>query len=276
MKAASAGLIAHLSGARSFSIEDRIEFTLASGTVETMSTRRAVATQPIIKRGPIRTKIGVEAAVMSVTMLVDTSSLIDAAPAISYALGGGLDGATLESRRYFLTDAGAEVGSLNSFAGRVSEVDCEGGKIQIACLSDLEILNQRLPRNLFAAGCIHALYDSGCAVSAAAFTVTGTIASGTTVSSITCNLTAQAAGYFDLGVIEFTTGALAGLRRSVKSHPSSGVLVPVPRLPAVPANGDQFTAKPGCDKLSATCETKFSNLLNYRGFEFIPVPEAAY
>jgi hypothetical protein len=46
-------------------------------------------------------------------------------------------------------------------------------------------------------------------------------------------------------------------------------------LPNSPSGGDNFTAFPGCDHTMATCAQKFSNLINFGGVPFVPVPETA-
>ena len=38
----------------------------------------------------------------------------------------------------------------------------------------------------------------------------------------------------------------------------------------VPAVGDSFVIRAGCDKQLATCKAKFGNVANYRGFPFMP------
>jgi hypothetical protein len=43
----------------------------------------------------------------------------------------------------------------------------------------------------------------------------------------------------------------------------------------MPNTGDTFTAYPGCDKTQNTCTSKFNNLVNFGGFPYVPVPEAA-
>ena len=41
------------------------------------------------------------------------------------------------------------------------------------------------------------------------------------------------------------------------------------------AVGDTFTALPGCDHTTGSCQTLFDNLARYGGFPHIPPPEAA-
>jgi len=47
-------------------------------------------------------------------------------------------------------------------------------------------------------------------------------------------------------------------------------------LPATPAAGDAFTVAFGCDHTRGTCQGRFNNLANFRGFPFVPPPQIAY
>jgi hypothetical protein len=55
----------------------------------------------------------------------------------------------------------------------------------------------------------------------------------------------------------------------------AGVLNLWQALPYAPAQGDEFTVYPGCDKSVFACRNKFNNFLNYGGFPFIPNEETA-
>ena len=54
---------------------------------------------------------------------------------------------------------------------------------------------------------------------------------------------------------------------------ASGTFTLLYPLPAPCANGDTFDAYPGCDKLEATCISKFNNKPNFGGYPFVPTPE---
>lgn len=83
-------------------------------------------------------------------------------------------------------------------------------------------------------------------------------------------------GFFNQGVIEFKTGLNTGLMRTIKHYDNAtGVVTVLPPLEHVPAADDTFDIYPGCNKLMATCSSKFTNSGNYRGMQFIPVPETA-
>jgi len=158
------------------------------------------------------------------------------------------------------------------FSGRVSQVKTDRLKIDMEVNSDNELLNMPMPRNMYQATCIHTLYDDGCTLNRATFAVSSEVTgSGSTKSVLTCGL-AQANGYFDLGWMEFTSGALLGEWRNVKSYTVGNLVLSRP-LPAVPVAGDDFVAYPGCDKLEATCVAKFNNKANIRFYPYVPRPE---
>jgi len=233
-------------------------------------------TDPLIKRGSIRSVIGVQVDSLDITLMVNSDVQVLGVPLTQFAKDGGFDGARVEVDRYFSRSwQSTACGSVNLFTGRVSELAVTGTEVQMSVKSDLELLNIKMPRNLYMAQCKHTLYDAGCGLSAAAFTVTGNTTLGSSRTSISCNL-AQPAGYFDLGTVKFTSGQNQGITRTVKAY-TTGVLKASFPLPYAPAAGDLFEAKPGCDKLYATCNSaKFDNASNFRGFEFIPSPELTY
>lgn len=230
---------------------------------------------PIVKRGTIRNVIGVEVDELSLSLLCNSDTMVGNLPLTQFARQGGFDGARLVVTRSFsASHASAACGSLHLFSGRVGPLTISGSEVAMTIKSDLELLDVMMPRNVYMAQCQHTLYDSGCNLSAAAFTVTGNTTSGSTASAVHSNL-AQADAYFSLGVMKFTAGQNNQVSRSVKLY-ANGVLTPVPPFQFAPATGDHFTVRPGCDKQQATCNAKFSNLLNFRGYPFIPTPEASY
>ncbi len=233
-------------------------------------------TDPIIKRGTIRSVIGVEVDTLDVQLLVNEDVEVQGVPLAQFAREGGFDGARMTLSRSFSAHPwSASCGSLSLFSGRVSDVSLTGSAVSLQVSSDLELLNVMMPRNIYQASCVHTLYDSGCGLVAANFTVTSAVAANSTRSIIYCNL-AQADGYFDLGTLAFTSGDSNGIRRTVKLY-TTGAIVPIPPLVVTPTPGDTFTIKPGCDKSMATCNSsKFSNLANFKGFPLIPVTEAGF
>lgn len=166
-------------------------------------------------------------------------------------------------------------GLMPMFAGRIVEVDVQDQVVTLNVNSPLELLDQQIPRNLFQPGCVNTLYDSACTANPVSFSNTVTVASGSTTTVLVSGAGGRATGYFDLGKIAFLTGVNAGASRSVRRWTNPGTVVITPPLPQAPGAGDAATLFAGCDKTSATCQAKFANLVNFRGFPAIPVPETA-
>jgi uncharacterized phage protein (TIGR02218 family) len=130
--------------------------------------------------------------------------------------------------------------------------------------------------------CDAQLGDPRCrfAVGQAGFSAAGMVVSISTPESITTSgLSGFAPGWFALGTIEWTSGALAGRKSFVTAHlkGSDGVrLILQPGEEAAPEAGDAFTIRAGCDKTFTTCKAKFANAVNFQGFPHLPGNDAAY
>lgn len=283
MKTAGAALIALLNS-QQFLVADLYTFTLADGTALYFTSADGslvyggntfVASGPLMTRGTTKIQVGIEVDTLDITILTNVSTLYGSVPAAQFAQQGGFDGARLKLERVFMGTWGdTSAGTLIMFVGRVAETTCTRAEVVLTINSDLELLNIPVPKNVYQAGCIHSLYDSGCGAVAATFTSTGNTTANSTAASVNCNL-AQANGYFNLGTVRYTSGVNAGVSRSVKTY-TSGVVITSLAFPAAPALGDLFTIKPGCDKLATTCTNTFSNFANFRGYPTIPVAETVY
>lgn len=88
---------------------------------------------------------------------------------------------------------------------------------------------------------------------------------------LTASALEQAAGFFDAGKLTWTTGANVGLSMEIRAHREGGVIVLQEAMPFPIAAEDQFTIYAGCLKRhDVDCTTKFDNIINFRGFPFIP------
>ena len=282
MKTASTALVTLLNGSTQFLMADLFTLTLPSGTVLrytnadvniTTGGNTYSARGPLIKRGKVRTVLGLEVDTLDLTVMADSTHTLDGVPFVAAALTGALDGATVLLQRAFLTawDA-APTGAVVLFSGRVSDVSGSRTEVRIIIKSDLELLNIKLPRNLYQASCLHTVYDANCAANKAALTVSGSVTGNNGTGQWMQSGLSNASSWFDQGVITFTSGANAGLKRTVKAFASGQFWFALP-LPNVPAVGDAFTVFPGCDKTKTTCAAKFNNIARFRGFPFVPVPE---
>ena len=129
---------------------------------------------------------------------------------------GAFDGAPVYRDRVFLTGpAGAVVGGVRMFQGRISTVDSVGRtQATVTVASDLVILDYDMPRNLFSPTCLHVLYDAGCGIIRGTFSLDGAVGAGS--NSNTINFSGARAGDAQ-GSLVFTSGANANVRATVKS-----------------------------------------------------------
>lgn len=116
--------------------------------------------------------------------------------------------------------------------------------------------------------CRHTLYDGSCTVDRSSFQQSGSV---TSVSDARREFTidvVEADGYFEFGEITFTDGDNQGLSFEIRSHESNVIYLET-RTP-FDIDTDSFTIVPGCNKTTDHCKNKFSNLVNFGGFHFIP------
>jgi uncharacterized phage protein (TIGR02218 family) len=125
---------------------------------------------------------------------------------------------------------------------------------------------------IFGRNCdVHAFGDSRCGLSEAAFTFSGSITGVNTPRKDFNTTVSQTTNYFKNGYLKFTSGLCSGLKMGVvKSYGTGGRITLWLPMPYQVAIGDTFNIVVGCDRLYKTCATKFNNLVNFRGFPFIP------
>jgi uncharacterized phage protein (TIGR02218 family) len=232
--------------------------------------------KPLFKREKISVSLGFEVDELSVTVIPnDTDTLVGTSWGVAIR-NGALDGAELLVEKAYLSVWPVIVGVLHGFEGGVSDIDACGAEYRMAVKSAMELLNIDMPRNLYQSTCLHTLYDSGCTLSRATFTLSSTVTGGGSYNGFTASGLGQPAGYFDQGVIGFTSGANNGIRRTVKSHGAGGVLMFSLPLLSTPQAGDTFTIYPGCRRTEQVCIDTFNNRAHFKGYPFIPAPETAH
>lgn len=294
MKAASAGLIALLATRKFFSA-DLYQFSLYNGpaaetTLYYTSGDRSInwngqnwlapPAGPAFDRKDNKAKCHWKVGIEVDTLVFDCipgPALIGGEPFLSAVRQGVFDGAEMTLYRAFMPTYGnTSNGTVVMFAGRIAEIDASRSLATFSVNSHLELFNQQMPRNLYQASCVNTLFDASCGLSASAYAVSGTVAAGSTQSVMNATLS-QASGYFNLGKVVFTSGANLGFARTVQAYTkgSPGTVSFISPFPSAPAAGDAFTIYPGCDHLETTCCNKYSNLVNFRGFPYIPQPATA-
>lgn len=124
-------------------------------------------------------------------------------------------------------------------------------------------------------GCRYSLGDARCKVDTAPFVVVGTIdACDTDFFTLHDAARAEADGYFDEGIIQFTSGAANGLRYEIKAY-LVGLWVTKTAV-AYDVTGASYTMTAGCDRRRETCRDRFSNVVNFGGEPFVPGIDSAF
>lgn len=128
--------------------------------------------------------------------------------------------------------------------------------------------------DLYVPACQHDLGDARCKINLATITESSRSVSAVVDQrkEFTSNVSSQPDGYFAYGVVTWTSGANAGLQSEVYSSLMTGGTI-ILRLPTPYdiAASDGFTIYPGCQKRRVLdCRDKFSNLVNFGGFPFVP------
>jgi uncharacterized phage protein (TIGR02218 family) len=118
--------------------------------------------------------------------------------------------------------------------------------------------------------CPHFVFDTGCALDKTLYAVTRNI-TALTGNSITVDGAAlTAAPYFNGGFIEWDADGLGTIeRRGIEKDLGGNELQLFGRSDGL-SIGQAVTMYPGCDGSAETCETKFNNLPNYGGVDFMP------
>jgi hypothetical protein len=79
----------------------------------------------------------------------------------------------------------------------------------------------------------------------------------------------ESSGYFDFGLLTFTSGANTGLSGEVRNYAPGVWTLELP-FPYTINVGDAYSMRAGCDKSLGTCKAKFSNVVNFRGEPYLP------
>lgn len=284
MRTASANLLTMLNGsANALVMADCYTITLLGGQVLrytdfdldlTLNGSTYSSSGVKFKRSRVRLVSGLEVDTLDLTLYANPTDTVNGVAFLQQIKGGLLDGAVIRLDRAYMYIGSVTAEGLQLFSGRVAEVQTGRTEARLKVKSWLELLNIKMPRNQYQAGCGNTLFDGMCGLSKAALAVAGTV-SGASSGTWFPSALAQAAGYFDLGTVTFTNGTNIGISRTVRAFAGGAFAFNLP-WPNVPLLGDTFTAYPGCDKQLVTCKTKFANGTKFRGEPFIPIPETAY
>jgi len=152
--------------------------------------------------------------------------------------------------------------------GTLGEIKLAEGRFEAELRGMMQSI-QQVVGEAYSPLCRADLGDSRCGVNLASFTVTGTLTAVTDRTVIADSARGEAGGYFDNGVLTFTSGANSGNSREVKVFAAGQFTLhqPAPYLAEV---GDSYAVHAGCQKTIEVCKAKFDNVINFRGEPKVP------
>ena len=156
---------------------------------------------------------------------------------------------------------------ITIFKGRIESVSFtkDGAVATLLVRAFTAAFSKELPRQRYSNVCNHALYDSRCGVVKATYAHSGTVdaISGRTID--VNGASGEADGYYRGGYVE-TSGGLD--RRLILEHVGDTLTLPLAFADVVVT--DTVTIYPGCGHSVTDCRQKFSNILNFGGFPYVP------
>ena len=203
---------------------------------------------------------------------LEVSGALSAASLNETELAAGLyDNAAVEIWRVNWRDVSQRV---RMRSGTLGEVKRAGATFAAEIRGLAHVLQQPKGR-LYQYTCDAVLGDARCSVplATAAFRATATVITAS-AHTLTVTLTGSyAADWFTRGLAVVASGPNTNARSEIRRHALIGSAITIDLwqpFPTALSAGDTLTITAGCDKLSATCASKFSNIANFRGFPHMP------
>lgn len=280
----------HLATSRQYIIADLYTFTLNTGVVYKWTTYDADVSGfshggPVISRTGARFAAGKETSTVDITL--EAAGFMLGSRRLPLAAAQGVfEAATVKIERLYMPTPGdTSLGAFPWFEGTVSEAAPSSTGVKLTVKSRFEYLSRPMPHRVIQPSCPHILYSTACGAAKASFSYNMTVVNRNTTTIWFSDGVARADGFYQGGLVEFTSGELKGQVRMVVSHivvdETDAYVVFDTALPSIPAIGDAFTISLGCNKMlrdaagnPSDCITKFNRATNFGGFPFVPKPES--
>lgn len=281
-------------GNRQWIIGHLYTFTSASGSVDYFTDLDVDITiaGTVYKSGGLRVnglkmKIGVGVSVdeQEVVVWASPSDTLFGSAALIGLAQGLMDGGTIARDRAIWPRQTGDVSQDISvapmaiwrmFFGYMSTIERLGrASVTFKVKSPLVKLNTDMPRNFWQPGCLWSLFDTGCTLDRNAFAFGSVVGTNPTTAVIPIfgglptSIGADGLAYYQRGRMVFTSGVNTALTVTIDSNDAAAVSLAY-RLNQAPSPGDSVILYPGCSKSFATCNAKFNNTGNFRGFDKVP------
>lgn len=153
--------------------------------------------------------------------------------------------------------------------GTIGQMERKNGVLQAEFRSKTQYLQNRIG-DVTKATCNAQFCDDRCKLNINDHTYQDIVGTKTNNRIFTGTSLSNPMGDFNGGLIEFTSGNAKGRKMEVKSYNNTNKQIEL----QLPLNfniqpGDSFKITRGCNKLKSRCKD-FNNVINFRGFSFVP------
>ncbi len=179
---------------------------------------------------------------------------------------GRLDNAALEV--FIVNYESPANGRVLIKKGKIAQISRSQGSYQIAITGIADNLDRNITE-IYSPLCKARFGDNRCGVNISSLTLTGGVTEIVNDKIFKDSSRTEAKGYFDKGVIKFTSGNNSGFSSEVRRSETEKITLSIP-LPSPILVGDDYQISAGCDKKFTTCISKYNNALNFRGEPHIP------
>jgi uncharacterized phage protein (TIGR02218 family) len=160
---------------------------------------------------------------------------------------------------------------VSLWQGRVINVEQKESTASITCESSYTSLKRPTLRRLYQTSCPHLLYGPICTLTNTDYRVQATISIIDGVIITAPQYSSYTPPHFVGGYVEHTKEGVIVRRFIVDNTTELATTTITLNLPLYQAEvGDTLFTFPGCDHTIDTCDTKFSNSINYGGQPWIP------
>lgn len=234
---------------------DRYLFTSADRAISVSLPTPVTFEKSAMNRGEPEQGSDLERAAISITVPIDHE--------IARLFIAFVPGDTIVLTIYRMHRDDGEI--VTFWKGIVRNVAWLGGEARIECDPLRTLLDTPGLRFQFQPTCNHMLYSSACGALIGSFSHSGVITAidGDVITSSAVG--AQAAGYFDGGIVQ----RAGGDRRMIVS--TSGNDATLLFQFATLGLGETVTFIAGCDRSATVCDTRFNRLSSHGGFPDMPI-----
>ncbi|MDX1949582.1 MAG: DUF2163 domain-containing protein [Rickettsiales bacterium] len=152
--------------------------------------------------------------------------------------------------------------------GFISKIIFDNNKYIFEISSYAKHLENIITQN-YSPNCRARFCDAKCKLNREDFSFNGSVTQEISNISFKDDSLTQGSGYFNFGLVEFTSGANQGIIREIAEYSEQIIKLKTP-LPFNIEVGDDYKISAGCDKKFSTCVSKFNNAVNFRGEPHIP------